>query len=476
MSLYAENRARLVAALAALDPKIPEHSVIVVEGAHAAERDDSDHELLFRQESWFHWLFGVIEPGCFGIIEVDTGRSTLLFPRLPASYAVWMGEIKPPAFFQAKYEVDDGKYVDELEAILTAYAPALVLRNYGKSTDSGNFAHPAKLPGAFPTNDDILFPVFSQLRSIKTEKELDVMRYAALVSSEAHIAVMTHTKPGQFEYQQETLFKHWCYYNGACRNVSYTCICATGHNSSVLHYGHAAAPNDRRITPTDMCLFDMGGEFNCYASDITCSFPASGTFSPDQKLVYEAVLDAQWSVMDAMAPGVCWVDMHTIAYKTILTHLLAGGLLTGTVEEMMAANLGATFMPHGLGHFIGIDTHDAGGYEEGVTRVDKDGYRSLRTARVLQPNMVITVEPGCYFVDHVLDAALANPDKARFLVPDAIARFRGFGGVRLEDVVRVTEDGVENFTWCPRTVEDVEAVRAGRLTSRLDIKRWTKRT
>jgi len=292
------------------------------------------------------------------------------------------------------------------------------------------------------------------------------------VSSEAHIAVMQHTRPGQFEYQQESLFKHWCYYNGAVRNVSYTCICASGHNSAVLHYGHAGAPNDRQIKDTDMCLFDMGGEFRCYASDLTCSFPASGKFTADQRIVYEAVLAAQWAVMAAMKPGVCWVDMHELAYRNILTHLLAGGLVHGgTVEELLEADIASVFMSHGLGHMIGIDTHDTAGYLPGTERMLKPGFARLRTTRVLKENMVITVEPGCYFSDFLIDTALADPAKAKYLNAEAIARFRGFGGVRLEDVVRVTATGIENFTWCPRTVEDVEAVCAGRITTRFELTR-----
>ena len=131
----------------------------------------------------------------------------------------------------------------------------------------------------------------------------------------------------------------------------------------------------------------------------------------------------------------------------------------------MAANIGAVFMPHGLGHFLGIDTHDVGGYVGGAARPEKAGYARLRTTRVLAAGMYITVEPGCYFIDMLLDEALADPARAPYLCAPAIAPFRGTGGVRIEDDVLVTAGGCENFTLAPRTVEDVEAACAGRITS-----------
>ena len=141
--------------------------------------------------------------------------------------------------------------------------------------------------------------------------------------------------------------------------------------------------------------------------------------------------------------------------------------MTGSIDEMMAANVGAVFMPHGLGHLIGIDVHDVGGYPPGGRKRDsRPGHSSLRCGRDLAAGMAITVEPGIYFIDHLLDGALEDPAVGKFFVPDAIKRFRGFGGVRLEDDVVVTEDGVRNLTNCPRTVEDVEGVMAGRITNR----------
>ncbi|KAF6768918.1 hypothetical protein AHF37_12343 [Paragonimus kellicotti] len=146
----------------------------------------------------------------------------------------------------------------------------------------------------------------------------------------------------------------------------------SGCNCAILHYGHAGSPNERLIQDGDMCLFDMGGEYYCYASDITCSFPANGRFTADQKIIYEAVLSASRAVLAELKPGVSWVELHELAERHILTHLIAGGLLRGNVEDMMRARLCATFMPHGLGHLMGCDVHDVGGYSPYVKK-----YRTL---------------------------------------------------------------------------------------------------
>lgn len=498
MSLHSENRARLLERMRkdARDCEaknghkhVLERSIVLLAGGEGVNRHDTDHEPLFRQESNFHWAFGVREPDFCGIIDMDTGRSTLFCPRLPPEYAIWMGAIKTCDQWRAEYAVDDVRYLDELPAFVRDRAPSVIHRLRGYNTDGKRESVPAKFDGidAFTTDDDLLAPALAECRVFKSAKELELLRFICTVSSEAHIAVMQHTRPGLREYQLESLFRHWCYYYGGARYLSYTCICASGHNASVLHYGHAGEPNGKTVRAGDLCLFDMGAEFHCYGSDITVTYPASGTFTVDQRLVYEAVFAAQTAVMDAMKPGVAWPDMHFLAQRTLLQRLRDGGMLRGDVDDMMRVNLGSTFMPHGLGHMLGIDTHDSGGYTlphahalEGghdafaaTNRAQRDARApALRSNRLLEAGMYVTVEPGCYFIDHLLDAALADPEKAAFLVPDVLARFRGTGGVRIEDDVLVTADGCENFTHAPKSVDDIEAVLAGRLTQRMELKKF----
>ncbi|PNJ09199.1 PEPD isoform 2 [Pongo abelii] len=421
VALFALNRQRLCERLRK-NPAVQAGSIVVLQGGEETLRYCTDTEVLFRQESFFHWAFGVTEPGCYGVIDVDTGKSTLFVPRLPASYATWMGKIHSKEHFKEKYAMDDVQYTDEIDSVLTSQKPSVLLTLRGVNTDSGSVCREASFDGIskFEVNNTILHPEIV-----------------------------------------ECLFEHYCYSRGGMRHSSYTCICGSGENSAVLHYGHAGAPNDRTIQNGDMCLFDMGGEYYCFASDITCSFPANGKFTADQKAVYEAVLRSSRAVMGAMKPGVWWPDMHRLADRIHLEELAHMGILSGSVDAMVQAHLGAVFMPHGLGHFLGIDVHDVGGYPEGVERIDEPGLRSLRTARHLQPGMVLTVEPGIYFIDHLLDEALADPARACFFNREVLQRFRGFGGVRIEEDVVVTDSGMELLTCVPRTVEEIEACMAG---------------
>jgi len=163
--------------------------------------------------------------------------------------------------------------------------------------------------------------------------------------------------------------------------------------------------------------------------------------------------------MDVMKPGVEWGKMHRLAEKVIIQHLIKIGILgNGSVEEMEQAFIGAVFMPHGLGHLLGMNVHDVGGYAADEKKSSEPGLMWLRTLRTLEAGMVITVEPGIYFNDGVLNKALANNAQAKFINADVLKRFRGTGGVRIEDDVLVTKDGVENLTVLPTTVAEIEAV------------------
>lgn len=469
MQLHAFNRDKLVNSLHQhlADSGLPIQGIVLLQGGEEKNRYCTDHTELFRQESYFAYLFGVREPSFYGAIDVATGKSILFAPRLPDEYAVWLGEIKPLSYFKERYMVNMVCYVDEMEEVLlnlyNGEVKPLLFLLHGLNTDSGNFSKPAEFKGIenFRTDLSVLHPILTECRVLKSKMELDIIQYANNISSEAHVEVMRNTKVGMKEYQLESMFLHHTYMYGGCRHCSYTCICATGDNSSVLHYGHAAAPNERTFVDGDMALLDMGAEYHFYGSDITCSFPVNGKFTVDQRLIYNAVLDAHNSVIAAMKPGVRWIDMHKLAEKVILEALKKGNIITGDIEDMMAQRLGAVFMPHGLGHLLGIDTHDPGGYPKGLERPKEPGLSSLRTARELKEDMVITVEPGCYFINALLIPAMESSETSRFFNPDIIKKFMGSGGVRIESDVLVTSTGCKNMTNVPREVWEIEAVMAG---------------
>lgn len=455
MELYRQNRSKLTAAMRQhLQAQgLPINGVVLLQGGEEQTRYCTDHLILFRQESYFAYLFGVKEPDFYGAMDISTGKAFLFTPRLSEDYAVWMGKIHTLSDLKEMYEVDEVYYTNEMEDILRSLATdnetVLLYLLHGLNTDSNKFSQPAQFKGIenFNTNLDILHPILTECRVSKSYLELNLLRYVNEVSSAAHVEVMRKTKVGMEEYQLESTFLHYVYMFGGCRHCSYTCICATGENSSVLHYGHAGAPNDRTLKDGDMALLDMGAEYYFYGSDITCSFPA--------------VLGAHEAVISKMKPGVSWVDMHKLAESVIITSLKDANILLGTVEEMLEKRLGAVFMPHGLGHFLGLDTHDPGGYVKGLERPKEPGLRSLRTVRVLQEGMFVTVEPGCYFIDATLVPAMENPDTSCFFNKQVIARFQKFGGVRIESDVIVTATGCENLTNVPRETWEIEAVMRG---------------
>ncbi|KAG2491924.1 hypothetical protein HYH03_009659 [Edaphochlamys debaryana] len=463
-ALHGKIREKLVEKLRAVLPE-DKRGLVFLEGGKETHLYTSDGEPLFRQEAYFHYLFGVQECDWTGAICLKTGKAMLFMPRLPESYAVWMGRLKGPEEIKAKYAVDAVHFQDEAAEVVRGLAPPCLHVLRGKNTDSGLDVKPPAPPvEGLPLEEEALFEAITECRVFKTPEEVEVIRYANRIGSEAHIAMMRAARPGLMEYQLESTFLHHCYNKGGSRSAMYTPIAASGPNAAILHYGHAAAPNDRQMQAGDLSLLDCGCDYYLYGSDITTTWPVDGKFTPEQRAVYEAVLKAQRAVLAAMKPGVMWPDMQDLAYRVILEGLADAGLLAqGSVDDFMAAELGALFMPHGLGHFLGLNTHDVGGYPpKGPARPARPGFNRLRTARALEPGMVITVEPGCYFNPALLLPALEDPKQSRFLVRDKIMAHLNMGGVRLEDNVVITETGCESLTHVPRDPEVVEAVMAGK--------------
>lgn len=262
--------------------------VVLLEGGEQEYFNDTDGEPIFKQNSWFNYLFGVKEPGFYGAIDISNKKRTLMIPRLPTEYQLWCGKIQPPEYFQELYGVDEIIYTDEMipwlkdklscnKSTVASPPPSYIYLLKGLNTDSGLTAKPARLPdnhgleAYLNEHDSILHLALSTIRVTKSSIELQLLKYCNLVASNAHIAVMRSIKAGQMEYELEALFQHHIYKHGGCRHVAYTSICACGPNAATLHYGHAAAPNDGVLKSTDMALLDMGANYHGYCSDITCS-------------------------------------------------------------------------------------------------------------------------------------------------------------------------------------------------------------
>lgn len=215
-------------------------------------------------------------------------------------------------------------------------------------------------------------------------------------------------------------------------------------------------------------LTDQGHQVHHYASDVTISFPVNGKFTQKQKDIYDIVLKANRAVFNALKPGVSWHEMHLLSERITLEGLVKLGLLTGDVDEMLNERVGFVFQPHGLGHLIGLDVHDAGGYLDDSAGKDfatperdqRPGLKNLRTARLMKEGMCMTIEPGCYFRDFLLDGEIDNINiDLKYINRDLIKEYqKEVGGVRIEDVVAITADGCELLSFgVPRTTEEIES-------------------
>ncbi|KAK3018434.1 hypothetical protein RJ639_004251, partial [Escallonia herrerae] len=285
MELHVANRVKLVESLRqhlSLSSR-PLHGFVFLQGGEEKNRYCTDHVELFRQESYFAYLFGVREPGFYGAIDIATGNSILFAPRLSQEYAVWLGEIKPLTYFKDRYMVSMAFYTDEIVKVLheqcqQSEQPLLFLL-HGLNTDSNLFSKPAEFEGIekFETDLGSLHPILTECRVLKTDMELAVIQFANDISSEAHVEIWTAAGSvvGGLHRRVEVSRGRDVVSGsgGGGYEESKSRYEGVSAGNSVLHYGHAAAPNERTLQDGDMALLDMGAEFNFYGSDITCSFP-----------------------------------------------------------------------------------------------------------------------------------------------------------------------------------------------------------
>ncbi|MDX1590918.1 MAG: aminopeptidase P family protein [Balneolaceae bacterium] len=422
--------------------------IIYLKGEEVMYRHGTDYEFHFRQESNFWYLTGINEPGYHAIIDIKKGDYHLFAPKRDSQYAVWHGRIKPEEEIKELYKPDHLHYDNQLLSVLKELDPSVI---YCLNEEQAELIE--DLERCFKLESDTLSDAITYCRSIKTEYELGLMRKAAAVNNLAHLEVMKQIKPGMHEYEAKAIFDYHQIRNGLMQ-PAYTGIHAGGKNSAILHY----VENDKKMDDGELYLIDAGYEYKGYASDITRTYPVNGRFSGDQTMIYQVVLEALNQSIESVEPGIKMEELHLSACRTILSGLKDIGIVKGSVEDMMENDIFALFFPHGLGHFLGLDTHDVGGYPKGVERIERPGIRYLRVRRELLPGMVITIEPGIYFISALLKPALEKDEKAPFLNSEKIETLLDFGGVRIEDNLIITEDGYENLTDVPKEIAEIEKI------------------
>ena len=416
------------------------------------KRHGTSTEVLFRQESQFLYLSGFDHEEALLVVGLRQAAKTSKMPLAPGDGWLfidqgdpvwgggWLGTLEECA---ETYDVEQCFWLRDLTATMLELSPSEVYTMPNTDLPSG-----ALPPGATQVETG-LSQGLGVARVTKTDMELDVMRLASAIAVEEHKAIMQFVRCGNFESDAESLFRYVAHNYGA-RHQAYLPIVGSGASSALLHYNeNAAMMEDGAIVLVDAAA-ELGGTRvgGGYASDITRTWPCSGTFTAKQRAVHDVVNTAVEAGIANAVEGSSFTVASRAAFVAILAGLLEIGILQGgTVTEMYDAGIHTLFMPHSLGHSIGIDVHDGGNLSP------------------FAPGMCITIEPGIYLYPTLLRPAFDDPQKARFLNQQLLEKeYMDFGGIRLEDVVVITEGGgpPENMVSpaLPRSAEDIEALMA----------------
>ena len=396
-----------------------------------------DVEYNYRQDSDFYYLTGFPEPEAVAVLAPGRpGGEYILFCReKDPQREIWDGRRVGPNGAVDEFDADDAFPISDIDEILPGIIencervyysigihPEFDQRLIGWVSDlRGRGGRSHHTPDEFITLDHLLH----DQRLYKSRAEISAMRRAAKLAARAHKRAMGVCRPGMHEFELEAEFQHEFRRNST--QMAYQPIVGSGPNACVLHY----VDNDRQMMDGDLVLVDIGCEHDYYASDVTRTFPVNGRFSDAQRTIYDIVLEAHQAALDNIAPGRHWNEPHDAAVKVITKGLRRIGLLKGQLTTLIRKQAYQPYFMHRTGHWLGLDVHDVGDYKV------SDQWR------LLEPGMVMTVEPGIYIADRARGVA---------------KRWWGIG-VRIEDDILVTRDGNEVLTRdLPRQPDDVEAL------------------
>jgi len=402
----------------------------------------NDVEYNFRQDSDFFYLTGFNEPEAVAVLAPhhEEHRFVLFVQPKDPERETWTGYRVGVDAAKERFGADMVYPIAELDEKLPQYLEKAdrIYYRLGRDRPFNDTilkhwqqlmrTYPKRGTGPIALEDPA--PTLHSLRQLKSEAELDLMRRAAAISAEAHNRAREFARPGCYEYQVQAEIEHVFRMRGAI-GVAYPSIVASGANACILHY----TENDRQMQDGELLLIDAGCAYGYYNGDITRTFPVGGKFTPEQKAIYEIVLEAQLQAIAQVHPGNPYSQIHETAVRVIVAGLLDLGLLQGDMEEIIKEEKYKPFYMHKTGHWLGLDVHDVGVYQHG------------ETAHTLEPGQVTTVEPGIYIGSDI------KPAEGQLEVE---ARWRGIG-VRIEDDVLVTAIGHEILTSdVPKSVAEME--------------------
>ncbi|KAJ4022256.1 hypothetical protein NW766_001289 [Fusarium irregulare] len=407
-------------------------------------------------------MSGANFPDCVLTYDIATDRLILWIPYAEPRQVLYHGPTPDAAEAMRKYDVDDVRYTAQLQKFLhSQLRPEKTL--YVIHTDQVPKLHD-RPRGQTKINCSKLRPAMDQARVIKTEYEVALIRRAARISAAAHRAVTERLLTMRNEQDVAAVLLAACTSRGA-HAQAYPIIAGAGVNASILHY----ESNDQPLEGKQLIVVDAGCEYQCYASDITRTLPIGGSFSKEASAIYSIVQRMQEECIARVRPGTVYYELQLHASDVGLQGLRKLGLLRGSFDEIQKAGTVAAFFPHGLGHHIGLEVHDVTGDERLLMRDNfhvEGGKREMVTAtalvamhrmasapgptkprQALQPNMIVTIEPGIYFCRPFIEGYfLNNPTHAKFINRDLLETYYPVGGVRIEDDILVTHGGYENLT------------------------------
>ena len=423
----------------------------------------ADMRLPFFQDSSFLYYFGLDHPDFIGYIDCDRGVSGVYLAKQPADDVIWHGLPDKPLFtiieqMNLHYAGDLQQASQDFRAhnakgreihFLPMIQPILIERVQSLL----DIALPEARLGFSPVLRDAVI----EQRSIKEQQECEEIIEAVSYTYKIHELAMQLVSPGASGLHIMAEFEKYLYENQL--RWAYPSIFTT--HGEILHNNHY----ENHITDGQLMLHDAGVcSRKYYTSDVTRTFPVSGRFSSRQRDIYDIVWRMQRSAKSLIKPGVLYKDIHLAACKEAVLGLIELGLMQGDPDQAVAEGAHALFFPHGLGHMMGLDTHDmeflgedAVGYNTQISRSDQFGLNMLRLAKPLQKDFVITCEPGIYFIPELIKRWQAEKRHSRFICYNHVGNYMDFGGVRLEDDLLVTANGYQNFSESiPLLLPDVE--------------------
>jgi len=418
----------------------------------------------FRQDSDFLYFFGIDLPGFAALMDFDSGKDVIFGNDFDMDDVIWMGPQPQVKEIALKCGITESAPFAKLETVIkdglakrrrVHFLPPC--RGENKIL-LGSLLEKNSLELKESSSIDLIKAVIS-LRSIKEKVEIEEIEKAVDIAYEMHVTAMKMCRQGVREQEIFGTIEGIALAKGS--GVAFPTILSI--NGQTLH-NHS---HDNTLRKGKMLVVDCGAETNLhYASDITRTIPVGGKFSSQQKDVYEIVLKANTEAIQAAKPGVSHRDVHFMACRIIASGMKDLGLMKGDVDEAVSAGAHALFMPHGLGHMMGLDVHDMEGlgenfvgYNDEVKRSEHFGLAFLRFALPYKPGHVFTVEPGCYFIPELIETWKGEGKFTDFINYSKLDSFLPIGGVRIEDDVLVTEKGHKVLGKpIPKTVKEIEQV------------------